>query len=163
MKLSLFAALSACACAAQPPPTWAPCCGALDTLCAAWSSVSFSPASPQAGDTLIVNASGVMGSGVVLAAPPLAAGAIDATHGGSDVFGAPIATCGETSVSVLGLSSATIDALPCPTEPNERVALAVTFPIPALAKGMGAFNVTINATDNAGSRIAFCLDVVVTV
>jgi hypothetical protein len=174
----LLASLCACACAsasasvrpaprapAAPlqPPSWASCCGAGDALCAAWATVTFSPASPQAGDTLVVNASGAMGSGSVLAAPPLATGAVEAYHAGEDVFGAPISTCGETKVSVLGIVDVTIDALPCPTSPNERVALVVTCPIPLIARGMGSFNVSLNATDNSGALVAFCLDVVVTV
>ena len=174
----LLASLFACVCASAPAsvrpaprapaaplqaPSWASCCGAGDALCAAWATVSFSPASPLAGDTLVVNASGAMGSGSVLAVPPLATGAVEAYHAGEDVFGAPISTCGETKVSVLGIVDVTIDALPCPTSPNERVALVVTFPIPLIARGMGSFNVTLNATDNSGALVAFCLDVVATV
>ena len=174
----MLATLGACACASAPAsartaphspaaplqaPSWASCCGAGDALCATWATVTFTPASPQAGDTLVVNASGTMGSGSVLAAPPLAMGAVEAVHGGSDVFGAPISTCGETKVSVLGITDVTIDALPCPTSPEELVTLRVTFPIPLIARGMGSFNVSLNATDNSGALIAFCLDVVVTV
>jgi hypothetical protein len=159
-KLAVMIALAS-ACAASP--SWSSCCGPTDTLCSLWANVSFSPRNPQAGDTLVVNASGIMGNGRVLAQPPEATGAVDAYHGGSDVFEAPIATCGETSFSVFGIANVVIDALACPTVTGGPVSLGIVFPIPALARGLGAINVTVNASDNSGARIAFCLDVVVTV
>ena len=61
------------------------------------------------------------------------------------------------------LPQVTIDALPCPTAPREVVSLRINFPIPFLAKGMGAFNVTMSGADNSGARVAFCIDVVVSV
>ena len=161
---SSAAGSSAPAPAPAPPPTWAPCCTPADTLCAVWSSVTFAPAAPQAGDTLVVNASGAMGGpGTVLPTPPLAAGAVDAWHGGSDVFEAAIATCGETQFSVLGLSNVVVDALTCPTALRGGASVVVTFPIPLLAKGLGAFNVTVKGFDNTGAQLAFCVNVLVTV
>ena len=59
------------------------------------------------------------------------------------------------------LPQVTIDALPCPTAPREVVSLRINFPIPFLAKGMGAFNVTMSGADNSGARGACCSDVVV--
>jgi len=161
----LFVAIAAAAAASAsslPPPSWQPCCGPADALCATWSAVSISPASPQAGDTLVVNATGVMGAGAVLASPPAAAGAVVAFHGGADVFEAAIATCGQSAFSVLGLSEVTVTALACPTATAGAASLSINFPLPSVSAGMGAFNVTVNATDNTGQHVAFCIDILVT-
>ena len=157
--IALFS--STASAAALPPASWQPCCGPADTLCASWRTVSISPAAPQAGDTLFVNATGAMGVGAVLASPPLAAGAVAAFHNGADVFDASIATCGESSFSVLGMSTVIVNALACPTVNGGPAALSITFPLPSLAAGMGAFNVSINGTDNTGRLVAFCIDVLV--
>ena len=137
--IALFS--STASAAALPPASWQPCCG---------------PA-----DTLFVNATGAMGVGAVLASPPLAAGAVAAFHNGADVFDASIATCGESSFSVLGMSTVIVNALACPTVNGGPAALSITFPLPSLAAGMGAFNVSINGTDNTGRLVAFCIDVLV--
>lgn len=61
-----------------------------------------------------------------------------------------------------GLANGTLSALPCPTTASGQVSLGFTMFIPSLAQGLGFLNFTLNATDQSGLRIAFCVDLLVT-
>jgi hypothetical protein len=97
------------------------------------------------------------GAGVTNAS--LSTGQVNAYLYGLDVFQAPITTCGETQIDVLGYATGILDALPCPTAAGEKVAFGFFMPIPAEGQGLGQLNITINATDQTGNTIAFCLAV----
>ena len=48
----------------NPNATWSSCCTSSNTECVSWSSITFSPAAPNPGDTLYVNGTGVIGGAV---------------------------------------------------------------------------------------------------
>ncbi len=97
-KLSLVSLLVGSAVAQNPNATWATCCGPADAQCIQWTTFVISPIAPNPGDTLYVNATGVVPSPVLNSS--LSVGTVNAFLYGVDVFSAPITTCGETQVCV---------------------------------------------------------------
>ena len=160
MAAALLALAAPLAARAQTNATWSTCCGPADGTCVKWSSIVFSPAAPVAGATMTVNGTGVVQGPV--SNSTLSVGSVDAQLFGLDVFSAPINTCGETVIDVLDVTTGTLDALACPVAAGQTVTLGLVLPIPQEAQGLGTLNITVNATDSSGNRVAFCLDVVAT-
>ncbi len=89
---------------APPPPPGASCGGSFNN-----TSVKLSPPSPQAGDTVVLNATGVE-TGAVLSG---GSGVINAFLFGDNVFTAPVNTCGYTDVNVLGIADGSLYGPAC--------------------------------------------------
>ncbi len=154
--LLLVAALIAPSAGAPPPPppTLAPC---LDTAGAvAWTQLAVAPAQPVAGSPVTLTGVGAMTA-------PVAGGAgeVSAFLFGSDVFDGAINTCGaDQSIDVLGLATISFNGLACPLAIGANANLNLSLVIPAIAQGIGAIGVTVNATDGA-SGVAYCLNMTV--
>lgn len=140
------------------PATWTTCCGSSDSECIIWSNVTFTPPTPIAGQTMIVN-----GTGNVRGIVNNGTGQVNAYLYGVNVFNANTNTCGESQIDVLGITTGILDALNCPTQIGSNVTLGFVLPIPDEAQGLGQLNITLNSTDQTGNTVAFCLDIVATV
>jgi len=156
LSVVLFSTLSFY-CSSQPA-TWSSCCGTSDSECIIWSNVTFSPPTPVAGQTMIVN-----GTGTVRGIVNNGTGQINAYLYGVDVFNTNTNTCGESQIDVMGITTGILDALNCPTQVGSNVTLGFVLPIPDEAQGLGQLNITLNSTDQTGNTVAFCLDIVATV
>jgi hypothetical protein len=91
-------------------------------------------------------------------------GEIDAYLYGSDVFTAPVNTCGSGQmIDILGATTADFDALPCPVQGGDTVHMGFVLPIPAEAAGLGQLNITLMANDTSTrASMVYCLDLVAT-
>jgi hypothetical protein len=119
-----------------------------------WTNISWTPANPQAGDTVIVNATGVASTAVTGGS-----GSIDAYIYGVDMFSSPISTCGvNQQIDIDGATTAVINALPCPVSSGQQTVVSVVIPVPQEAQGLGQLNITLQASDST-SRPAYCFDV----
>jgi hypothetical protein len=113
------------------------------------------PPAPQAGDTVSVNATVSVGTGVTGGT-----GQVDAYLYGIDVFEQPVNTCGETEIDVLGITSGTLDALTCPSTAGQLMRVGFVMPIPDEGAGLGQLNITLQGRDTA-QNTAFCLNMTV--
>lgn len=111
-----------------------------------------SPPNPQAGDTVVLNATGTE-TGAALTG---GAGTINAYLFGADVFTAPFNTCGLTQIDVLGLATGILNAPACPIAPGAQGKIGFTLPIPGEASGLGLLNIVLNASDSAGGFSCAC-------
>ena len=162
-RTSLLLALLAAApliARAQTNATWSTCCAPTDPVCVQWTSMVFNPPAPAACSTLTVNGSGIVQGPVMNSTQ--SQGAVDAYLYGLEVYSTPISTCGETIIDILDVATGTLDAITCPVAAGQKVNLGFVLPIPCQASGLGQLNITINATDQTGNQIAFCLDGVAT-
>jgi len=147
--------LPAAATRAQKNATWESCCGPVDSVCASWASMTFTPPAPVAGDNLTLVGVGTIGGAVVAGAR--AVGRMDVFVLGADLFQANFNTCGETDISIDGFATANVTALACPTVAGGAAAFSLSMPLPSIGKGVGLVNVTLNATDQTGTVVAFCI------
>ena len=122
-----------------------------------WSSLTVTPPSPQAGDTVIVNGTGTASVGITGGT-----GEIDAYLFGLNVFETTVNTCGQNqTIDVLDMATGTFNALACPVAAGAPAAMSFSLAIPDIANGLGALNIIMNATDS-GKKAAFCVNMSVT-
>ena len=129
------------------------------------TSITVHPASPQAGDTVVLNATGVSGcvrpcpalqSALPASHPPApfrsalltgGSGTINAYLFGSDVFTAPVNTCGYTDVDVLGVADGSLYGPNCspqtPIQPGQQGTISFSMAIPSEGQGLGQLNVIV--------------------
>jgi hypothetical protein len=120
------------------------------------TNLSVTPATPQAGQTVYVNGTGILPQKVTGGT-----GQINAYLYGANAFSAPINTCGlGQNINVLDMASGTLDALPCPVAPGAHAQIGFVMAIPSIAGGLGSVNITVNATDSNNVPV-FCIDAVV--
>ena len=158
---ALSLALLPAATLAQVNATWASCCGPADASCVRWTSMTFTPPAPVAGGNIMINGTGL--APAAISNSSLNTGAVNAYLYGLNVFSAAVATCGETVVDVLDVTTGTLDALPCPVSAGQKVALGFVLPIPYQAQGLGELVITLNTTDQTGNNVAFCINVNATI
>jgi hypothetical protein len=116
------------------------------------------PANPAAGDTVVLNVTGVETGSTALTGGQ---GVINAYLFGADVFTAPFATCNQTTIDVLGLATGYLDAPHCgPTEPisqGQQGKINFSLAIPGEASGLGELTIILSASDSGNSlACAYC-------
>ena len=137
----------------SPSPTILSCGGSLNL-----SSFTISPKSPQAGDTVTLNATGILnGVGSLTGGT----GAISAYLFGLDVFDTTFNTCGETQIDVDGMATGILDGPSCPLSKGQKGALGFYLPIPEAAAGLGQLQIILNATDS-NKVPAYCANLTIT-
>ena len=158
--LAVAAAGAALAQPPPPPPQWVSCCNlTANPLCLNLTSVTFSPAQPRAGDTMVANATGTIGG--VVQDGVQSVGTVAGTLNTAPFMRDKIKTCGQTVINVLDLCKITLNLLPCPTQTGEAVATSMVVPIPQEAQGLGNFVFSANASDQQG-QMAFCFHLTMT-
>lgn len=80
-------------------------------------------------------------------------GQVDAYLFGADVFEQPVNTCNETQIDVLGITTGTLDAIPCPTQANQKFQVGFVMPIPDEAAGLGQLNITLQGRDSNNNMV----------
>lgn len=148
--IALFLALAS---AQNPPPTILSCGGSLNL-----TSFTITPKSPQAGDTVTMNATGLLnGVGSLTGG----SGSISAYLFGLDVFDTTFNTCGETQIDIDGLATGILDGPACPLTKGQKGALGFYLPIPEAGAGLGQLQIILNATDS-NKVPAYCVNLTIT-
>ena len=114
------------------------------------------------GDTVILNATGVS---AVTNAVTGGTGVINAFLFGSNVFTAPVNTCGFTDVDVLGVVDGYLYGPACsaatPLNPGGKGTISFSMTIPSEGAGLGTLNIIVNTTDQNNGP-SWCANLTVT-
>lgn len=137
------------------PPSLTSCGGAIN-----WTTVTFSPAIPIAGQPVVLNVTGLATSSVLTGG----AGNISAYLWDQVVFEGAITACDQNqTLDIDGLASVTFNGVACPLAAGAPASLSLSLVIPSAASGIGAVGVIVNASDGSSlTNDAFCLNATIT-
>ena len=92
-------------------------------------------------------------------------GVINAFLFGSNVFTAPVNTCGYTDVDVLGVADGSLYGPSCspatPLRPGDKGSISFSMQIPQEGQGLGTLNIIVNASDQLNA-FAWCANLTLT-
>ena len=117
---------------------------------------------PPSGDLVILNATGISATPYGVTG---GTGVINAFLFGSNVFTAPVNTCGFTDVDVLGVVDGYLYGPACsaavPLSPGGKGTISFSITIPSVGQGLGELNIIVNTTDQQNAP-SWCANLTLT-